>query len=161
MGSSGARVGLTGLCLALATGAAAECRPDSLSLRGPEGGVMQFRVEVADEAAERSKGLMFRDHMASSAGMLFVYPAPQRAIFWMKNTLIPLDMVFFDATGRVTRVRPDAVPEDQTPIDGGDGVVAVLEINGGLAAKLGIGPGYELRHPALDQSMALWPCAGD
>jgi uncharacterized membrane protein (UPF0127 family) len=90
--------------------------------------------------------------------MLFVYPAPQRASFWMKNTLIPLDMIFADATGRVTRVHSNAVPGDETPIDGGEGVSFVLEINGGLARRLGIAPGAELRHPAVDPDTAAWPC---
>ena len=61
--------------------------------------------------------------------------------------------------GWSARVHANAVPHDETPIDGGTGVLAVLEINGGLAAKLGIAPGYVLRHPALDQATAVWPCA--
>jgi uncharacterized protein len=160
MGSGGARAGLIACGLVLASAAAAEdCRPETVALRGPDGAGMRFRVELADDAAERSNGLMFREHMAASAGMLFVYEKPQRAIYWMKNTLIPLDMVFMDQTGVVTHVHSGAVPQDETPIDGGDGVRAVLEINGGLAARLGIGPGYQMRHPALDQSLAVWPCS--
>ncbi len=77
----------------------------------------------------------------------------------MKNTKIPLDMIFADPAGRVTRVHAQAVPGDLTPIDGGEGVLAVLEINGGLAARMGIAPGAVIRHPALDQSRAAWPCA--
>jgi hypothetical protein len=143
----------------LATTALADCRPDSVSLRGPDGAMMQFRVEVADDDAERARGLMFREDMSPSAGMLFLYESPRRAQFWMKNTLIPLDIIFADEAGRVTRVHSDAVPMDTTGIDGGEGVLAVLEINGGLAARLGIGPGFEMRHPALDQDIAAWPCA--
>ena len=71
--------------------------------------------------------------------MLFVYEGPRRVAFWMKNTLIPLDMIFADATGRVTRVHANAVPLDETPIDGGEGVQFVLEINGGLADAAGAG----------------------
>jgi uncharacterized protein len=96
--------------------------------------------------------------MATSAGMLFVYDKPQRASFWMKNTLIPLDMIFADPQGRVTAVHADAVPGDTTPIDGGMGVQLILEINGGLAARMGIVPGAELRHPAIAQGAAVWPC---
>jgi uncharacterized protein len=91
--------------------------------------------------------------------MLFVYPAPQPATFWMANTLIPLDMIFADEKGVVRRVHSMAVPGDLTSISGGPGVLAVLEINGGLASRLGIVPGSELRHPALDQTIAAWPCA--
>jgi uncharacterized membrane protein (UPF0127 family) len=101
---------------------------------------------------------MNRPSMPASAGMLFLYDAPQRATFWMKNTLIPLDMIFLDETGTVTRVHANAVPLDETTIDGGPGVVAVLEINGGLAAAIGITEGSQLRHPGLDQAQAAWPC---
>jgi uncharacterized protein len=153
------RAGLGVLALSVWAGPVlAACQADSVSLRGPSGNVMQFRVEVADDNAERAQGLMFREKMASSAGMLFLYESPRRSSFWMDNTLIPLDMIFADATGRVTKVHSNAVPLDRTPIDGGDNVLAVLEINGGLATRLGIVPGFELRHPALDQTIAAWPC---
>lgn len=137
--------------------ALAECRADSVDLRGPAG-VARFSIEVADTPGKRAQGLMFRDSLPSAAGMLFVYEHPQHASFWMKNTLIPLDMIFADAAGRVTLVHANAIPQDETAIDGGAGVAVVLEINGGLAARLGIAPGSELRHPALDQAQALWPC---
>ncbi len=77
----------------------------------------------------------------------------------MKNTLIPLDMIFIDATGTVTRIHENAVPLDTTGIDGGTGVVAVLEVNGGLASALGITEGSEVRHPSFDSRAAAWPCA--
>jgi uncharacterized protein len=146
------------LVLALAGPAAAACSPGTVELRGP-GGQARFTVEVADSPEERARGLMFREGMPASSGMLFLYPAPQPASFWMKNTLIPLDMIFADRTGTVTHVHSMAVPGDLTPIDGGPGVLAVLEINGGLADRLGIAPGAQLRHPALDQATAAWPCA--
>lgn len=135
---------------------AADCRADEVMLRW-QGGQARFAVEVADDADERSRGLMYREKMASSSGMLFVYEAPQRASFWMANTLIPLDMIFADASGRVTRIHANAVPQDRTPIDGGENVKFVLEINGGLAARLGIVEGAEMRHPAIAD--AAWPCA--
>ncbi|MGA0541537.1 DUF192 domain-containing protein [Neotabrizicola sp. VNH66] len=137
-----------------AAGACSEARVD---LRGPFG-QQSFAVEVAESTEERARGLMFRETMAADTGMLFVYETPRRASFWMENTLIPLDMIFADEAGRVTRVHANAVPLDRTPIDGGDGVRFVLEINGGLAAKLGIAPGAELRHPAIGPE-AAWPCA--
>jgi uncharacterized membrane protein (UPF0127 family) len=144
--------------LLAAAGAASACSPGTLEVRG-EFGQARFNVEVADDAAERSQGLMFRESMPLSAGMLFVYERPQRVSFWMRNTLIPLDMIFADARGVVTRVHAEAVPLDETPIDGGEGVQFVLEINGGLAAQLGLAPGAELRHPAIPASVAAWPCA--
>jgi uncharacterized protein len=139
--------------------AEAACSPDRIDLRW-SGGSESFVVELADDGAERAQGLMFRTSMDPGAGMLFVYESPRRAQFWMKNTLIPLDMVFADATGTVTRVHSNAVPGDLTPIDGGDGVRFVLEINGGLAAQLGLVPGAELRHPAIPATIAAWPCDG-
>ena len=148
------------LALVLPAAVRAGCRADSLDLRGPAG-TARFSVEIADTPGARALGLMNRASLASSAGMLFVYERPQHASFWMKNTLIALDMVFADATGRVTRVHEGAIPRDETPIDGGPGVAVVLEINGGLAARLGIAPGTELRHPALDQALAAWPCTQD
>ncbi|PZQ99321.1 MAG: DUF192 domain-containing protein [Cereibacter sphaeroides] len=141
-----------------AAAAVAQCRPDTVDIRGPFGQA-RFTVEVADDGQERAQGLMFRESMPRSAGMLFIYPAPQRASFWMKNTLIPLDMIFVDGAGRVLRVHENAKPQDLTPIDGGTGVVAVLEINGGLSRKLGIAPGAEMRHPAFAER-AAWACEG-
>jgi uncharacterized membrane protein (UPF0127 family) len=104
---------------------------------------------------------MFREKMAASAGMIFVYDQPQHVQFWMKNTLIPLDMIFADAAGRVMRVHSNAVPHDETPIDGGPGVKFVIEINGGLAKRMGIAAGAELRHAAIAQTGAVWPCDGE
>jgi uncharacterized protein len=158
MGSSGAvGRGVFGLILALVPGAVLGCSDDRVDLRW-DGGKASFSVEVADDPDERAQGLMFRDRMAMSAGMLFVYESPRRASFWMKNTLIPLDMVFADPTGKVTHVHANAVPGDLTSIDGGEGVQFILEINGGLAKRLGIVEGAELRHPVIGAD-AAWPCS--
>ncbi len=75
----------------------------------------------------------------------------------MKNTLIPLDMIFIDPAGTVTHIHENAVPLDLTGIDGGTGVQAVLEINGGLSRALGITVGSEIRHPSFDEAGAVWP----
>lgn len=135
---------------------AATCSPSEVLLRWP-GGSARFSVELADDAEERAQGLMFREKMAREAGMLFVYPRPQFAAFWMKNTLIPLDMLFIDERGRVKSIHADAIPGDETLIPGGNGVLAVLEINGGLAEALGIKVGAEMRHPIFGET-AHWPC---
>ena len=152
------RRGLTlSISLVLWAGAAqAVCTDARADLRG-DWGSARFTVEVADDAAERSQGLMNRERMAASAGMLFVYERPQPVSFWMRNTLIPLDMIFMDETGTVTRIHENAVPLDETGIPGGDDVQFVLEINGGLARRLGIGVGSELRHPAVGAE-AAWSC---
>ncbi|MDR5654905.1 DUF192 domain-containing protein [Ruixingdingia sedimenti] len=148
---------LAALLLADAAAAGVACDPGAVDLRGPFGQA-RFSVELADTPVERAQGLMFRDSLPRGAGMLFVHDAPGRVAFWMKNTLIPLDMIFLDAQGRVTRVHPQAVPGDLTPIDGGGAVFAVLEINGGLAARMGIAPGAEMRHPAFAAHDPAWPC---
>ncbi|WP_375552156.1 DUF192 domain-containing protein [Rhodophyticola porphyridii] len=149
------------LALLLSAGMAlAECRPDRVDLRG-DFGTASFRVEVADDPQERAIGLMHRPSMPSGAGMIFIYERPQRVSFWMENTLIPLDMIFMDQTGMVTRVHENAIPLDRTPIPGGPDVLAVLEINGGLSSRIGIREGAELRHPGLPQDLAAWPCAAE
>jgi uncharacterized membrane protein (UPF0127 family) len=133
------------------------CREDRVALRGDWGRAF-FTVEVADTPQARSRGLMHRETMPRGSGMLFVYDRPQRVAFWMKNTLIPLDMIFADATGTVRRVHHMARPHDETQIPGRGPVKLVLEINGGLARAMGIAPGAQLRHPAIDQDRAAWPC---
>lgn len=121
-------------------------------------GRASFAIDLADDAEERARGLMFVEQMAAMKGMLFVYERPQPVSFWMRNTLIPLDMIFLDETGTVAGIHENAQPLDETPIPGGDGILAVLELNGGMAARLGIDEGSELRHSALPQDDAAWPC---
>jgi uncharacterized membrane protein (UPF0127 family) len=154
----GASLALTSVIPAVAI---AGCSGDQVEIRLASGGQVRFSVEVAAKPADRAKGLMFRETMPASAGMLFIYERPQHAVFWMKNTLIPLDMIFADANGLVKHVHANAIPHDETGIDGGTGVFAVLEINGGLAKKLGITEGAVLRHPDLEQSTAIWSCEVD
>lgn len=143
---------------AVAGAAAAGCSESVAEFRWPDGQA-RFTVEIADDGAERAKGLMFRDKLGASAGMLFIYDRPQPVAFWMKNTLLPLDMIFIDDKGRVAGIHENAVPGDLTAIPGPDGTLMVLEIRGGLARRLGLGVGAELRHPRLAQDTALWPCA--
>lgn len=137
-----------------------ECAEDQVFLKG-DWGQARFTVEVADDDRERAQGLMNRESLPRASGMLFVYPRPRMAGFWMKNTLIPLDMIFLDKTGTVTHIHHEAIPHDETPIIGGDNVLAVLEINGGLARQMGIETGSRMRHPAFDVDVAAWPCAAE
>jgi uncharacterized membrane protein (UPF0127 family) len=118
----------------------------------------RFTVEVAETGEQQAQGLMFRKELAPDRGMIFPRDPPGDASFWMKNTLIPLDMLFFDGAGRLARIKAEARPHDETPAVGGEAIRYVLEINGGLAAELGIEPGAEIRHPALDQAAAAWAC---
>ncbi|MGL5012644.1 MAG: DUF192 domain-containing protein [Paracoccaceae bacterium] len=146
------------MLLALAGPAWAACEEGSLELQTMSGGVSRFNIEVADDAAERAQGLMNRERLPTAAGMLFIYPTPGNVSFWMENTLIPLDMIFIDPTGTVKRVHENAVPGDRTPIPGGTNIKFVLEINGGLARRMGVTEGALVRHPAIDQTLAALPC---
>lgn len=160
MGSSAAKSwrlkGLTLAFLLAPVGALAECSENSVQIRG-DFGKARFTVEVADDNQERAQGLMFREHLPTSSGMLFLYERPTSLSFWMRNTLIELDIIFIDETGTITHVHDRAQPLDETPITGGRGL-AVLEINGGLAKRLGIAPGNELQHPYFADGPAAWPC---
>jgi uncharacterized membrane protein (UPF0127 family) len=104
-------------------------------------GRVKFTVELAITKAEQARGLMFRKSLAPDRGMLFPYKPPQRAAFWMKNTLIPLDILYVAPDGRVLSIARNAVPHDETPIPSGGVIGGVLEIPGGRAAQLGILPG--------------------
>jgi uncharacterized protein len=135
----------------------AACQVESVQLRG-EWGETHFSVEIADTPETRSRGLMFRDAMPRGDGMLFVHEEPRHVSFWMKNTLIPLDMLFVDRTGTITRIHHQAIPGNLTAIDGGDHVFAVLEINGGLAKRYGISVGSQMQHDIFSNGPAVWPC---
>jgi len=93
------------------------------------------------------QGLMFRRTMAPDAGMLFEYQEPTVATMWMRNTLIPLDMLFVDAQGRIVNIHERAVPQSLDVISAAAPVRAVIELNGGTAARLDIFPGDLVRHP--------------
>ena len=147
---------LTLLLIATQGWAKGACREDNVKLRGPWGQA-RFSVEVADSVGERARGLMFREDMPKSRGMLFIYPRPSIVSFWMKNTLIPLDMLFLDDMGVVQRVHHRAIPGDLSHIPGGQGILAVLEINGGLAEAMGITAGTQMQHPAFGAG-AAWSC---
>ena len=163
MGSSAPLIkhSIGALCVfgALSTVAVAQdvCAQDEVLVRGAFGEA-RFTIELADEPAERAQGLMNVASMARSAGMLFVFERPQPVAFWMKNTLIPLDMIFTDSAGRIARIHENAVPHDETPIPGGDGIYAVLEINGGLSKTYGFQVGDALQHPAFSNGPPVIPC---
>lgn len=107
----------------------------------------KFAVEMALSAEQMSQGLMFRRSMAADAGMLFDYRSAQPVSFWMRNTYIPLDMLFILPDGKLAGIHERAVPLDETPIASPVPVRAVLEVNGGTAARLGLKPGDRVLHP--------------
>ncbi len=138
--------------------AAAACDPDRVELRG-DWGPARFRVDLADTPEERARGLMFRESLPRMSGMLFVFPGERPRSFWMRNTLVSLDIIYFDATGTWVSVQAEAVPLDETTLPSEGPAQYVLEINAGLAERFGMGPGTQMRHPGIDQDIAAWPCS--
>jgi hypothetical protein len=132
-------------CLALGGSVGAASLPVKPLTVVTDRGAFHFSVEVADTPASRERGLMFRRRLAADRGMLFDFKTPQIVAFWMKNTLIPLDMLFIGADGRVVTVAREAKPMDQTPIPSGSEVLAVLELKGGRAGQIDVQPGDKVR----------------
>lgn len=158
--------GIAAAFAALFSGSAAfavECADDLVVIRGEET-ALGFQVEIADDAQSRARGLMFRHDLPPGHGMLFVYPQPGPLSFWMRNTFIPLDILFVDERGIIRHIHPDARPMDETPIPGalpGDphpDRLMVLEIAGGEAARLNLQQGQAMAHPRLPQDRAALPC---
>jgi len=125
----------------------------NVTIETADGTQHSFSVNVADDPKEKEKGLMFVEEMPKDEGMLFVYPEPDRVLFWMKNTLIPLDMLFFDAQNRLIYIEHNAQPHDETPRGPSNKVCSVLEINGGLAKELGIEIGATLLTNATEECL--------
>jgi uncharacterized protein len=104
-----------------------------------------YTVEVARSTQEQAMGLMFRTALADNKGMLFPYSQIQSLSFWMKNTVIPLDIIFIRANGSIESIAKNAVPYSLEPLSSGEPVAAVLELRGGLTSELGIGKGDSVR----------------
>lgn len=121
--------------------AAESFNQEQLTVTSQEGVVHKFTVELALTDGQRQQGLMFRRHMTDNAGMLFDFDESRRVTMWMKNTFIPLDMLFISEDGTVTSVQHNAVPQSEAVIDSGGLVRFVLELNAGIAKKLMLKPG--------------------
>lgn len=114
-------------------------------------GVHVFTVEMAKTTEERQKGLMFRKELPEGRGMLFDFKPAQEVGMWMRNTYIPLDMLFINADGTIRRIAENTVPLSETTIMSGGPVRGVLEVIGGTAKKLGIKPGDKVAHPLFSE----------
>lgn len=112
-------------------------------------GTYKFNVEVVDTDATRAQGLMYRQELAEDAGMLFDFKKEQRVSFWMRNTFIPLDMIFIDAKGVVKNIHVNARPHDPTGIPSDGPVQYVLEIPGGRSVAIGLKPGDTMEHDRI------------
>lgn len=104
-------------------------------------GKLDFRVEVARTPQEQARGLMYRTSLPDDGGMIFPFSSPRPAGFWMKNTLIPLDMIFIRADGTIARIARETVPHSLESVESGEPVIAVFEIAGGRSDVLGIAEG--------------------
>lgn len=114
-------------------------------------GAKALAVEIADTAPERERGLMYRRDFPRDRAMLFVFPYPQEVTFWMQNTPLPLDMIFIDADGRISSIREHEKPFSTDLVGSGGPVRFVVEVDAGVARKLGLEMGDRARHPVIDK----------
>jgi uncharacterized membrane protein (UPF0127 family) len=128
------------IALVWATAPARSAERETLEI-ATKSGVHAFSVELATTEAEREKGLMYRKSLPEGQGMLFDFQRDQEVGFWMKNTYIPLDMIFIRGDGRILRIAENTEPLSEKIVPSGGPVRAVLEVIGGTARKLGIAPG--------------------
>jgi len=128
----------------------AQVLPESALSITSGGATHRFTVEFADDDVERGIGLMHRGQMAADHGMLFDFMTPRRVGFWMRNTFIPLDMLFVKSDGEIVYIAENVAPHLETPVGPDRPVRAVLELNGGLAKKLGIKVGDIVHHAAFN-----------
>ena len=115
------------------------------------GGPQKFQIEIATTPGQQAQGLMYRRTMAADAGMLFPYASPRRLAFWMKNTFVPLDLLFIATDGRVVNIQQRTVPHSLEPIRSRGKVLAVLELNGGTVSRLNIKPGDRVEHAVFEK----------
>lgn len=145
--------------MASAAPVAAEiCSPDKIDFVS-DGAAISFEIEVVATEATRAQGLMFRKEMAADRGMLFVYPDTAKRAFWMKNTPLPLDIVFLNDRGVVCSIARSTTPFSLDIIPSGCGAQTVLEVNAGVAADVGLKIGAAARHPSI--ARPLRTCAAD
>lgn len=130
--------------------AAQEDERGQLTIESANGETHEFKVELAETESERAQGLMYRRSLNEDSGMLFLYPRSRRTSMWMKNTFIPLDIIFIDEVGRIIRIAERTIPESTQSIPSGGPVKAVLEINAGVSERLGIAVGDQVYHPDLN-----------
>ncbi len=128
-------------------------KKDTLAIEKKDGAPLTFFVELAQSPTQQARGLMQREFMADDAGMLFVFEKEGKRSFWMKDTLIPLDLLFIAEDGEITHIHHHAKPLDETRITSERPALAVLEINGGMADKLGIKPGDKVIYETFQNDM--------
>ncbi|MGQ0527820.1 MAG: DUF192 domain-containing protein [Alphaproteobacteria bacterium] len=133
---------------------AAPTAASTVYVQTADGSKIMFHVELAVTGSEQQKGLMGRESMEDNAGMLFLFESTGRRSFWMKDTLIPLDMLFLAPDGEIRHIHHMAQPLNESRITAIEPFKGVLEINGGMAAKLGIKEGDHVLHDAFRNVLA-------
>jgi uncharacterized membrane protein (UPF0127 family) len=144
-------VGLCALCGA--TGSVSTPLPITTVVIDSDHGPVTFKVEVAADPASQERGLMYRNKMPADAGMLFDFHTSQYENFWMKNTALPLDLIFIRQNGTISSVAPDAVPYSEGTIPSAEPVRAVLEINAGRVAAFGIQPDQRVHNAIFGDAL--------
>ncbi|GLQ09916.1 hypothetical protein GCM10007913_18480 [Devosia yakushimensis] len=145
IGSTLRRAGIA-MAVLLAAAPLAACSDEGKLVLHSATGDYNFNVEVVDTPESRAQGLMYRQELADDTGMLFDFKGEQPVSFWMRNTFIPLDMIFVDAKGVVKNIHVNARPHDPTGIPSDGPVQFVLEIPGGRSVEIGLKPGDTMEH---------------
>ncbi|GHF25324.1 hypothetical protein GCM10017044_20130 [Kordiimonas sediminis] len=122
---------------------------EPLVINKQDGSQVELLVELAKTPEETARGMMFRTELGDNQGMLFLFAESRRQRFWMKNTLIPLDIIFIRENGRIANIVANAEPETETPRESVGRAIAVLELAGGRAAALGLSKGDHVDHPLI------------
>ena len=144
-----------GLIAALTAGQAIACSDHTIDIR-TSAGISTYSIEIADDASERAQGLMFREEMARDHGMYFVYPTGRPVAFWMKNTPLPLDIIYINERGIICSIAADTTPFSEEALPSSCAAQTVLELNAGEAKSAGIRVGAPVRHPAVVNP--AWKC---
>ncbi len=144
-----------GLIAMLSAGQVIACSDTQIDIR-TDAGVSTYSIEIADDAAERAQGLMFRETMPRDHGMYFVYPTGRPVAFWMKNTPLPLDIIYINERGIICSIAADTTPYSEEALPSGCAAQTVLEVNAGEVKAAGIRVGAPVRHPAV--ARPTWKC---
>ncbi|AYG59018.1 DUF192 domain-containing protein [Rhizobium jaguaris] len=127
---------------------------EQLSIQTAKGVTHKFTVELALTEPQLEFGLMYRKSMPADHGMLFNFGAPRPVMMWMKNTVLPLDMLFLDKNGVITHIQENAVPYSEAIISSEGAVLYVIELNGGIARKLGLAVGDKVTSATISANLA-------
>lgn len=125
----------------------------TLTVATPDAKLHPFKVWVADNDQRRALGFMFVKELDDDAGMLFIFPQPQPISMWMKNTVLPLDMLFVAADGRIANVIENTVPQSLQTLNSNGIVLGVIELKAGTARRLHIAAGARVEHPAFGDNL--------